>query len=246
MRESDTRIITPSLEEKQFILERNLLVDRITGLLWDHIVHGRIRPGTRLVERQLADELGISRVPVREALIQLEKEGLIVSRPNGRYVIELSEGKINKLYAVRRVLERLAVELATQNTSPEYANALENKMQEMREAVARQDLSAFTRNDFEIHSSIWRQANNPYLLDVLRTLTGPIYMFIADNAAQFGWEETLELHENLINCINSGNTQAAIDAIGLHMDDGLRRSRQVFSGAGVSNQAYSGTRTAGR
>jgi DNA-binding GntR family transcriptional regulator len=228
MKASDNPIISPSPEEKQFVLERNLLVDRITGLLWDHIVHGRIRPGTRLVERQLADELGISRVPVREALIQLEKEGLIVSRPNGRYVIELGEEEINKLYAVRRVLERLAVELATQNTSPEHANALENKLQEMREAVAQQDLSAFSRNDFEIHRLIWLQANNPYLLDVLRTLTGPIYMFIADNATHFAWGGILELHENLINCINSGDVRAALEAIHVHMDDGLRRSSQVF------------------
>ena len=228
MKASDNSIISPSPEEKQFILEPNLLVDRITRLLWDHIVHGRIHPGTRLVERQLADELGISRVPVREALIQLEKEGLIVSRPNGRYVIELGEEEINKLYAVRGVLERLAVELATQNTSPEYANALENKLREMREAVAHQDLGAFSRNDLEIHRLIWLQANNPYLLDVLRTLTGPIYMFIADNAAHFAWGGILELHENLINCINSGDVRGALEAIHVHMDDGLHRSSQVF------------------
>jgi DNA-binding GntR family transcriptional regulator len=228
MRESGHPIISPSLEEKQFVLERNLLVDRITGLLWDYIVHGRIRPGTRLVERQLADELGISRVPVREALIQLEKEGLIVSRSNGRYVIELSEEEINKLYAVRRVLERLAVELATQNTSPEYAKALENKVHEMQEATARQDRGAYVRNDFEIHRLIWSQANNPYLLEVLRTLTGPIYMFIADNAAHFSWEETLELHENLIDGINSGDVRAAREALDRHLDHGLRRSSQIF------------------
>jgi DNA-binding GntR family transcriptional regulator len=115
-----------------------------------------------------------------------------------------------------------------QNTSPEYAQALENKVQEMQEAAARQDRGAYVRNDFEIHRLIWSQANNPYLLEVLRTLTGPITMFIADNASHFSWEETLELHETLIDCINSGDVGAALEAIDRHLDHGLRRSSQVF------------------
>lgn len=215
-------------QEKQSLLERNILMDRITELLRDYIVDGRIRPGTRLVERQVAEQLGISRVPVREALIQLEKEGLITSRPAGRYVIELSEQDIHKLYQARRVLERLAVELAAQNTTPEHAKTLQNKLQEMRDAVARQDRGAYVRDDVEIHRLIWGQAKNPYLLHALRTLTGPIFMFIANNADIFGWDQTLKLHEDLVTSINSGDMSAALEAIERHMDDGLQRSYAVF------------------
>src|SRR5207249_8524626 len=72
---------------------RNLLKDRAMDLLRDHIVSGRIPAGAKVVERDVAQLLGISRAPVRDALIQLETEGLVVSKPSGRYVIELSEDR---------------------------------------------------------------------------------------------------------------------------------------------------------
>lgn len=228
MLENEGPLVTATEEEKLFVQERTLLMDRITEFLWECIVNGRIRPGTRLVERQLAEQLGISRVPVREALIQLEKDGLIISKPDGRYVIELTEQDIHKLYEVRRVLERLAVELATQNTSPECADVLCNKLQDMQQAVVRQDRSAYVRNDIEIHRLIWSQANNPYLFDLLRTLTGPIFMFVADNANVIGWDEALELHEDLIGSINAGDVRAALENVERHMEDALSRSYRVF------------------
>jgi DNA-binding GntR family transcriptional regulator len=228
MAKNNNLLLLPTREEKLYLQERNLMPDRITQLLWDSILEGRIRPGTRLVERQLAKQLGISRVPVREALIQLEQDGLIVSRSDGRYVIELSEQDIGKLYQVRRVLEGLAVELAAQNTSPERAGALLNKLQGMREAVVREDRSAYVSNDIVLHRLIWGQANNPYLLELLRTLTGPIFMFVADNANIIAWEEAFELHENLISSINAGAVDLARENMEHHMDEGLYRAYEVF------------------
>lgn len=220
--------ILPSEEEKLTLLEPKALSDRVSDLVRDSIVTGRLRPGTRLVEQKLAEGLSVSRVPVREALIRLEREGLIVSRPNGKYVAELREQDFPKLYAVRSALERLAVELATMTTSPERASALRRRMEEMKEAGARQDAGSYIKNDFELHQLIWLQADNRYLLDTLRTLTGPIYMFIADNAALFGWEETLELHEDLVDSINSGDTVRALASFERHMQDALARASRVF------------------
>ena len=221
-------LLLPTQEEKLYLQGRNLVPDRITQLLWDSILEGRIRPGTRLVERQLAQQLGISRVPVREALIQLEMDGLIVSKSDGRYVIELNEQEIGKLYQVRRVLEGLAAELAAQNSSPERADALLNKLQVMREAVAREDQIAYVRNDIELHRLIWGQANNPYLLELLRTLTGPIYMFVADNANTIAWDVAFNLHENLVGSINAGDVDLARENVERHMDEGLYRAYEVF------------------
>jgi DNA-binding GntR family transcriptional regulator len=228
MAENGSSLLLPTREEKLYLQERNLVPDRVTQLLWDRILEGRIRAGTRLVERQLAKQLGISRVPVRESLIQLEKDGLIVSRSDGRYVIELSEQDIGKLYQVRRVLEGLAAELAAQNTSPERADALRNKLQGIREAVAREDRIAYVRNDIELHRLIWRHANNPYLIELLRTLTGPIFMFVADNANTIAWEVAFDLHENLIGSINAGDEVQAREDIERHMDEGVSRAYEVF------------------
>ncbi len=97
-------------------LGRVFLKDQVNDLLRDMIISGRFPPGTKLIEREIADYLGVSRAPVRDALLQLEKGRLWLSiNRNGRYVIELSERDIRELYQVRNALEKLAVELATQN-----------------------------------------------------------------------------------------------------------------------------------
>ena len=104
----------------------------------------------------------------------------------------------------------------------------QNKLQELREAVAREDRRGYVRHDIELHRLIWGQANNPYLLDLLRTLTGPIYMFVADNANVIGWDRAFELHEKLIDSINAGDVRLALEQVDCHMDEGLYRSNQVF------------------
>jgi len=209
-------------------LERNLLKDRTVELLRDFIISGRIPAGSKVVEREVAELLGISRMPARDALIQLEKEGLVVSKSNGRHVIELSERDIRELYQVRLVLEKLAVELAAQNTLPENRIALSTKLKEMQKAIATKDRLAFTKSDVETHRLIWRQADNHHLLKVLNSMVGPIFMFVASNAEHYDWNETLQLHQDLVTCINSGDTCAAVRSVERHMDNALHRSLQVF------------------
>ncbi len=100
-------------------LERTLLKSQVADLLRSQIINGHIPPGTPLVERGLAEALRISRVPVRDALLELEKEGLVVcTATNRRSVIRLSKRDIHELYEVRLQLEVLAVEQAARNTSP--------------------------------------------------------------------------------------------------------------------------------
>ena len=79
-------------------LDRTSLKNQSTELLRNAIVSGRIPPGTKLVERELADLLGMSRMPARDALMDLEREGLVVSKSNGRYVIELSKEDVQKAW----------------------------------------------------------------------------------------------------------------------------------------------------
>src|SRR3954464_8265038 len=109
-------------------LDRNSLKDQSTELLRTYIIGGRIPPGTKLAERELADLLGISRMPARDALMDLEREGLVVSKPNGRYVIEVSQQDVQNLLQVRLELERLAVTLAAQHTSSANRAALETNL----------------------------------------------------------------------------------------------------------------------
>jgi DNA-binding GntR family transcriptional regulator len=215
-------------DEEQPRLARNFLKDQTTDVLRDHIVSGRILPGTKLVEREVASQLGVSRAPVREALTELEKEGLIVSRAGGRHVITLTQEDVRELYQVRFVLERLAVELAVRNNTPENCARLDQALQEMRDAVARHDRAKHVEADVEMHWLVWRQAGNRHLLRMLSSMIGPVFMFVANNASAFNWEDTLALHEEMVHSINAGDADAAVAGINRHLSNALERSLNVF------------------
>lgn len=210
-------------------IDRNSLKTQSTELLRSQIISGRIPQGTRLVEQELADLLGISRMPARDALVNLEHEGLVVSKPHGRYVIQLDKRDIEQLFQVRLVLERLAVAQAAQQRSPEADAALQTNLQQMREAVAQNDQDAYAQSDLEAHQIIWQQANNPYLLKMLNSIIGPVFMFIASHTEfQMNWHETLQMHEELADALIAGDGARAMESIEVQLQQSLQLSLRVF------------------
>lgn len=210
-------------------LERNTLKEQSTRLLRDQIIGGRIPQGTKLTERDLAEMLGISRMPARDALMALENEGLIESKGNGRYVIEVNETDIRHLFQVRLVLERLAVAEATKNTSPKHCRALRQNLQQMQEAISNNDREAYVQSDLEAHQLIWQQAQNPYLLSMLNSITGPIFLFISSHTDfQQNWHETFHMHDELADAICAGAVEAAVQSIEQQLNNSLDLSQRVF------------------
>lgn len=210
-------------------LDRSSLKNQSTELLRTYIVSGRIPPGTKLAERELADLLGISRMPARDALMDLEREGLVVSKPNGRYVIEVSKADVQNLLQVRLELEKLAVTLAAQHTSPAYRAALEANLQQMRTAIQQNDRNAYVKSDLEAHELIWQQAHNPYLLKMLHSIVGPIFMFIASHTEfQTNWHETLQMHEALTSAICAGDADRAVKSIEEQLENSRQLSLRIF------------------
>lgn len=221
-------------------LLRVSLKDQAADILRDQIISGDIPPGSKLVEREVAELLGISRAPARDALMQLEKEGLVVSKLDARYVIELTERDIRELHAIRLVLERLAVDLAAQNTNARNRAAQNAMLNNMEEAIAKRDQGAFARADVEGHTLVWEQAGNLHLKNTLHSMIGPIFMFMANSAEYYDWNETLELHRDLVNCINAGDREAAQASIERHLQNSCERSVGVLRAK--SNEGVNGNR----
>jgi DNA-binding GntR family transcriptional regulator len=210
-------------------LDRSLLREQVANVLRDLIVSGRIAPGTKITERDVADLLKISRMPARDALMDLEHEGLIVTRPGGRYVIQLSEKEVRDLYQVRIALEKLAIAEAVKANSPDIQAALQSKLDKMAAAIRENDQDAYTSSDIELHQEIWQMSNNHYLIDMLTSITGPIFMFIATQT-QFDddWNETLELHQRLVGAICAQNLELALDSISEHMQRSVNLALLAF------------------
>jgi DNA-binding GntR family transcriptional regulator len=220
----------PGIQEDELRLDRNLLKDRAAETLRDHIGSGRIPEGTKLTEREVSRLLGISRMPAHEALTILEAEGLVVSRPDGRYVIELTEKDVRDIHALRLTLERLAVELASARASPDNRTALQARLRALEEAVAGGDPEACTKMDMALHRAIWRQADNSHLLRVLDSVLGAIFV-LADRVKLYGGEDLrrmLEGHRRLVERVAAGDGKGAGQVLEAHLKSSLNESLRTF------------------
>jgi DNA-binding GntR family transcriptional regulator len=211
-------------------LDRTLLKDEAADILRNHIFAGRIPEGTRLTELAVAEMLGISRMPAREALMLLEAEGLVERRSDGRHVIELNEDKIRDLHQVRWALERLAVELAVANANEANRAALDARYRDLKEAVTTGDPALCARCDLAIHQTIWEQAHNSYLLQALGSVLGVNFVLAARVRVYEGdqSDKLLSLHGELVEQVGSGNRDEAIKAIEAHSKEFLGVSLLTF------------------
>src|SRR5262245_25949244 len=135
------------------------------------ILDGSLRPGERLVEDRLSAELGVSRVPVREALRGLSVEGLVTLLPNrGATVVEITPGTVAELVEVRALLEGLNARLAAQRHDPEIVAALEDTLARGNAATRSGTAEELARLNAEFHERLAEASRNSVLSDVMRGL----------------------------------------------------------------------------
>ena len=191
--------------------------ERAYSRLRGAIQSGELKPGTRLREIELAEWLGSSRTPVREALNRLQSEGLAAQEPRrGMIVAELDHSMVAELYVMREVLEGTAAELAARHAS-------EAEISMLRE-IARRDRqfdgnpAKLAANNRMFHTILYRGAHNRYLLKALDTmmesmaLLGPTTLAIAGRA-----ETAFEEHDAIISAIERRDPAAASEAARSHI-----------------------------
>ena len=152
---------------------------RVAQAIRDAILQAKILPGDKIPEQELAEELGISRVPVREAIRVLEQQGLLEIRPKkGTYVRRLSYDELEDGMSVRAALEKLAVEEAMARLEAqewdELCDELEVRIDEMRDAIERGEWLLKTQVDLKLHTRLVDAARNSQLSQIWRSLGLPI------------------------------------------------------------------------
>jgi DNA-binding GntR family transcriptional regulator len=211
-------------------VKRTHLREQVANLLRSHIVFGRIPAGTPLVERELAEALNISRIPIREALQELEKEGLVLTTAtNRRQVITLTERDIRELYEVRLQLELLASARAAQRASAAGTAPLISALANMKQAFARHDLEAFPRTDVDLHRAIWQLADNHHLESMLKTMSGQLFMVASRHSVLYAWTEVVDLHRAIVEAIVAGDLARTRHSIEQHMQNSLERTLKAFT-----------------
>jgi DNA-binding GntR family transcriptional regulator len=169
------------------------------------ILNGTLHPGERLVERTLAASLGTSLTAAREAMIQLESEGLITKKPNSTtHVTQLSPEEISQIFAVRRVLEEFAfVEAARHGTTSENSKLEQIRTRALRFAESG-DARAYIAQDLAWHEAVWRMAHNQFLYASLTRAILPLFGFSVIGVAMqevFDLVEDARNHEPLLKAI---------------------------------------------
>ena len=157
--------------EKKAAIVKRTLWEQIADALRDDIIRGKIMPGERIVEEEIAEKFHVSRGPVREALRHIEEEGLIIYESHkGCTVREISYEEMQEKYLVRSTLEILAVRLIAGNLSEEYEEEMKDCLKEMGDAAKEKDVYRILCLDEEFHSCIVKAAKCDTLYKVWATL----------------------------------------------------------------------------
>ena len=193
------------------------------------IASGRLEPGARLVEGELAKELGLSRSPVREALYLLEQEGLIIRYPRrGAFVRGLTRRETEEIYSLRSVLEGFALELAIERVTAEDVACLRDMVRRMYEVAASGDAVLFGQLDAEFHEYICKVSGHQVLQHVFSSLHTRTSQYMTE-ASQLGVLHRIARdHEELIEHIVHGDPQEAVAAMKKHIHVSAERLLRGF------------------
>jgi DNA-binding GntR family transcriptional regulator len=202
-------------------LRQRTLSDEVANQLRDAIRSGLIPVGTRLVEQELAERFGVSRVPVREAIQSLVDQGLVKKTPHyGAHVYLPTQEEIDEISALRVVLECFVIERVVAHWQPGHERRLRQIVAEMRKAAESGDFLRMYEQDYEYHYLLWQIANHSLVLEILTSLRARINRFLYEAANLLPFEEVahhLDSHDFLIDVIASGNVEAAQAEITQHV-----------------------------
>jgi GntR family transcriptional regulator of gluconate operon len=182
------------------------------------IVRGELQAGSRLVEDTLAEQFGVSRGPIRDALRILDNEGLVESRKRGIFVIGLSGEEISDLYALRESIESLALTLAVERADSDEWSRAEACVDEMRAAAASGDREGFGSADTRFHGTLYALSKHRRLNDLWKQYE-PILATLLQETVHVNTDlvESAADHERLLGLIVSGDVDAAITELHDHL-----------------------------
>lgn len=188
--------------------------------LREAIIQGRLKPGERLMEIQLAEEMGVSRTPVREAIRKLELEGFVVMIPRkGAYVAGISVKDIVDVFEVRAALEALAAGLAAERITADEIEDLERSLVKITE-IKSGDINTLVENDKIFHDIIYRSSRNQRLQQIVTLLSEQIQRFRTTSLAQPGRTKgAIEEHRQMVEAISERNVELAMGLAREHIEN---------------------------
>ena len=203
------------------------LADDIIQRLREAIFRGELAPNERLREEVLAEKLGVSRGPIREALSALEREGLVIKMPNGRATVaRLSLEDLDEVYSLRLALEQLAVRQAAQQADPNILQQMQGVVDEIGAAVARGiSEQEAARLDIQFHDLIYKASNHRRLYNLWSTLRPQVHILLLSRyIAKDDFKDYISAeHQSILNAIRNHDESRAVIMIVEHLTGAYTR-----------------------
>jgi DNA-binding GntR family transcriptional regulator len=203
-------------------LARLSLSDAIRARLREQILAGELAMGQRLTEQGVAEAMGTSAGPVREAFASLTYEGLLMSLPNrGTFVSSVSEGEARGAYEVRQRVELYAFELARDRLTPEANAELDQLIAGLKAAAGKSDYPAMIGLDMRFHGTFYAHSGNPILMAIWPLLEGTIRKFVSVAGPHYTRDfiELAQRHETLLANYRKGDMAAVAAELAQHGQD---------------------------
>ena len=193
----------------------------VSDALRQAIRDGILPPGERLMETPLAEELGVSRTPIREAIRILEQEGLIVMIPRrGTYVADMSLKDVTEVFELRSILEELAAELAAERITNEEIEALEQHLVEIGNYMNENNLDKVVQADILFHEILYKASRNDRLVEMINNLREQTLRFRTLSMSQTGrLAKTWDEHRQLVEAISDRDVERARQIARIHMEE---------------------------
>lgn len=193
--------------------------ERIRTEVEEAIESGSLLPGESIDEAELASQYQVSRTPIREALLQLQAQGLVTSLPRGGMIVaKMNLQQLLALWELLAELEGVAVRLACERMTPPERDALVQVHEQSRRHAEAEDVAGWQDSNLQFHDLIYRATRNPYLrLEVMRIRTRTGYYRRHAFGALGRIRSSFEQHQLVVDAFREGDTEAAVDAMVQHM-----------------------------
>lgn len=195
------------------------LRDLVFTTLRQAILKGELLPGERLMEIQLAEKMGVSRTPIREAIRKLEREGLVIMVPRkGAEVAGISEKMLRDVLEVRMTLEKLALRLAFKRQGTDLIEKLEAAEQAFQDAIEGEKLIDMAEADEHFHFLIYEAADNDKLRELLNSLKENMYRYRLEYLKDENYRRSLmEEHNAIIEAFKTNDLEKGLDVTDTHI-----------------------------
>jgi len=217
---------------------------QVRDILHRLILTGKMQTGERIVERQLARELGVGTPTIREALHALEDEGLVVRHARqGCFVATLSEKECHQIYRMRTVLEVLAAEMAVERRAHWKPEALLAALAELKKAAQKNDVERFFQSDLQLHLNLWRLSGSAFLIKALTQITVPLFAFTSIRMYKKNIVDlnvSASAHERVVAAVISGSSRNAKRATQWALEGFWHNEQAVLAETG--NTVFTGKR----